>query len=102
MFQKSYFERKFEFEKGINELILDLGEQYHERIENYFEEKLGCKSEIEVKGEIEGIKISGRVDLICNNDLIELKTISNNYFPNKGISSLSNLNLLLSASTTKL
>ncbi len=79
-FRKSYFARKFEFEKGINELTLDLGEQYHERIENYFEEKLGCKSEIEVKGEIEGIKISGRVDLICNNDLIELKTISNNYF----------------------
>jgi len=79
-FRKSYFARKFEFEKGINELILDLGEQYHDRIENYFEEKLGCKSEIEVKGEIEGIKISGRVDLICNNDLIELKTISSNYF----------------------
>jgi len=79
-FRKSYFSRKFEFEKGINELVLDLGEQHHLRIENYFTEKLECKSEIEVKGEIEGLKISGRIDLICGNDLLEIKTISNNYF----------------------
>ena len=79
-FRKSYFSRKFEFEKRINELVLDLGEQHHERIEKYFVEKLNCKNEVEVKGEIEGIKISGRIDLICNNDLIEIKTISNNYF----------------------
>ena len=71
-FRKSYLSRKFEFERGINEISLDLGEQHHERVENYFVEKLGCKSEVEVKGEIEGIKISGRIDLICNNDLIEL------------------------------
>ncbi|UUG47351.1 nuclease [Sulfolobus islandicus rod-shaped virus] len=79
-FRKSYFSRKFEFEKAVNEISLDLGEQYHEKVEHYFEEKLGCKSEIEIKGEIENIKISGRVDLICNNDLIELKTITSNYF----------------------
>ena len=79
-FRKSYFSRKFEFEKAVNEISLDLGEQHHERIENYFVEKLGCKSEVEVKGEIEGLKISGRIDLICNNDLIELKTITSNYF----------------------
>ncbi len=79
-FRKSYLSRKFEFERGINEISLDLGEQHHERVENYFVEKLGCKSEVEVKGEIEGIKISGRIDLICNNDLIELKTITSNYF----------------------
>jgi len=79
-YRKSYFARKFEFERGINEIVLDLGEQYHERIENHLIEKLNCKSEIEVKGEIEGMKISGRIDLICGNDLIELKTISSNYF----------------------
>ena len=79
-FRKSYLSRKFEFERGINEISLDLGEQHHERIESYFVEKLGCKSEVEVKGEIENIKISGRIDLICNNDLIELKTITSNYF----------------------
>ena len=79
-FRKSYFSRKFEFEKAVNEISLDLGEQYHEKVEHYFEEKLNCKAEIEVKGEIENIKISGRIDLICNNDLIELKTISTNYF----------------------
>jgi len=78
--RKSYFTRKFEFEKGINDVSLDLGEQHHEKIEKYFKDKLNCQSEIEVKGEIEGIKISGRIDLICGNDLIELKTISNNYF----------------------
>ncbi|ARQ96684.1 hypothetical protein [Sulfolobus islandicus rod-shaped virus 11] len=79
-FRKSYLSRKFEFERGINELVLDLGEQYHEKVEHYFEEKLNCKTEIEINGEIENIKISGRIDLICNNDLIELKTISTNYF----------------------
>jgi CRISPR/Cas system-associated exonuclease Cas4 (RecB family) len=79
-FRKSYFSRKFEFEKAVNEISLDLGEQYHEKVEHYFEEKLNCKTEIEINGEIEGIKISGRIDLICNNDLIELKTISTNYF----------------------
>jgi CRISPR/Cas system-associated exonuclease Cas4 (RecB family) len=79
-FRKSYFTRKFEFEKGINEISLDLGEQHHKHIEEYFTEKLNCKNEIEVKGEIEGMKISGRIDLICGNDLIELKTISINYF----------------------
>jgi len=79
-FRKSYFARKFEFEKGINELVLDLGELHHERIENYFVEKLGCQAEVEVKGEIEGLKISGRADLICGNDLLEIKTISTNYF----------------------
>ncbi len=78
-FRKSYFARKFEFEKGINELVLDLGELHHERIENYFVEKLGCQAEVEVKGEIEGLKISGRADLICGNDLLEIKTISTNY-----------------------
>jgi RecB family exonuclease len=79
-FRKSYFSRKFEFEKAVNEISLDLGEQYHEKVEHYFEEKLNCKPEIEINGEIEGMKISGRIDLICNNDLIELKTISTNYF----------------------
>jgi len=78
-FRKSYFARKFEFEKGINELVLDLGELHHERIENYFVEKLNCKAEVEIKGEIEGLKISGRIDLICGNDLLEIKTISTNY-----------------------
>ena len=79
-FRKSYFSRKFEFEKAVNEISLDLGEQYHEKVEHYFEEKLNCKTEIEINGVIEGMKISGRIDLICNNDLIELKTISTNYF----------------------
>ncbi|ARQ96523.1 hypothetical protein [Sulfolobus islandicus rod-shaped virus 4] len=79
-FRKSYLSRKFEFEKAVNEISLDLGEQYHEKVEHYFEEKLNCKTEIEINGEIENIKISGRIDLICNNDLIELKTISTNYF----------------------
>jgi len=79
-FRKSYFSRKFEFEKGISDIALDLGEQHHQRIEHYFIEKLNCQSEIEVKGEIESLKVSGRIDLICNNDLLEIKTISTNYF----------------------
>ncbi|CAG38832.1 hypothetical protein [Sulfolobus islandicus rudivirus 1 variant XX] len=79
-YRKSYLARNIEFERGINEIYLDLGEQYHERIEQYFKEKLNCQTEVEIKDEIEGIKISGRIDIVCNNDLLEIKTISYNYF----------------------
>lgn len=79
-FRKSYLTRYVEFEKEISELILDLGEQHHERVEEFFKEKLGCQTEVEVKDEIEGFKISGRVDIICNKDLIELKTIGYNFY----------------------
>lgn len=79
-FRKSYLSRTVEFEKEISELYLDLGEQHHERIEEFFKEKLGCQTEVEIKDEIEGMKISGRVDIICNNDLIEIKTIGYNFY----------------------
>jgi len=79
-FRRSYLSRKFEFEKQINEIYLDLGEQQHKHIEEYFKEKLNCQVEIEIHDEIENLKINGRIDLICNNDLIELKTIATQYF----------------------
>lgn len=79
-FRKSYLSRMVEFEKEIDELHLDLGDQHHETIEQYFKEKLNCLTEVEVKDEIEGMKISGRVDIICNNDLIEIKTIGYNFY----------------------
>jgi len=79
-FRRSYLSRKTTFQKKINEFYMDLGIQYHEHIENYLVEKLNCKNEVVINDEIEGMKISARIDLICGNDLIELKTISHEIF----------------------
>ena len=79
-FRRSYLSRKMIFQKKINETHMDLGSQYHQHIENYLVEKLNCKNEIILEGEINEMKISARADLICGNDLLEIKTISHNFF----------------------
>jgi hypothetical protein len=74
--RRIFLSRNENFIKNVSTMEMDLGEQFHSRIENYFVEKLGCKNEIRFEKEIEGIKMSGRIDLLCGNDLIELKTSS--------------------------
>ncbi|QJF12354.1 putative CRISPR-associated Cas4 nuclease [Metallosphaera rod-shaped virus 1] len=74
--RRSILARRIEHIKNLTSEVLDYGLAIHEDVETYFKEKLGCETEKAIEYEIEGVKISARVDLLCGSDLLELKTVS--------------------------
>ncbi|CAQ58450.1 CRISPR/Cas system associated [Stygiolobus rod-shaped virus] len=74
--RRSYFERTEVFQKINVSEAMETGVVYHEAIEQKLRDELKCETEKEIQGELNGIKISGRIDAICGNDLLEIKTVS--------------------------
>ena len=77
--RRSYFARTEQNVLVVSTEQMDIGKNFHEAIENAFENTLGCQTEVELRTEVEGIIISGRADAICGDDLIEFKVSS--YIP---------------------
>ncbi|ALG96881.1 CRISPR/Cas system associated [Acidianus rod-shaped virus 2] len=73
--RRSILARRIEHTKNFANEVVDYGLAIHEDVEIYFKEKLSCEAEKSIEYEIEGVKISARVDLLCGSDLIELKTV---------------------------
>ncbi|QJF12285.1 putative CRISPR-associated Cas4 nuclease [Saccharolobus solfataricus rod-shaped virus 1] len=74
--RKTILARRIQHIKNIGSEVADYGLAIHNDVEAYFKEKLGCETEKAIEYEIEGVKISARVDLLCGSDLLELKTVS--------------------------
>ncbi len=76
--RRSILSRRQPMVRAIDSLIMEYGVIMHETVQAHLVSELNCKAEVEVEDEIEGIKISGRADLLCPRDdgfdLLELKT----------------------------
>ncbi|AZI75904.1 putative CRISPR-associated Cas4 nuclease [Sulfolobales Beppu rod-shaped virus 1] len=71
--RRSYFMRQGEVRLTNVTEEMDIGTVYHNDIEIKMRDDLHCETEVKVEGEIENIKISGRIDAICKTDLLEFK-----------------------------
>ncbi len=64
--------------RAIDNLLLEYGVIMHEAVQDHLTRTLNCQAEVEIRDEVEGVKVSGRADLLCphddGNDLLELKT----------------------------
>ncbi len=76
--RKTILSRRQPMTRAIDNMLLEHGVIMHETVQAHLMRELNCKAEVEVDDEIEGIKISGRADLLCPHgdsyDLLELKT----------------------------
>ncbi len=76
--RKSILSRRQPMVRAIDNMLLEHGVIMHETVQAHLVRELNCQAEVEVKDNIEGITISGRVDLLCPRDdgfdLLELKT----------------------------
>ncbi|AFV51236.1 CRISPR/Cas system associated [Sulfolobales Mexican rudivirus 1] len=76
--RRSILARRTTVIKAIDNMLLEHGVIMHEVVQTYLEHALNCQAEVEIEDEIEGVKVSGRVDLLCPRndgfDLLELKT----------------------------
>ncbi len=76
--RRSILARRQQTVKAIDNMLIEYGVIMHDVIEEYVTHQLNCQSEVELRDEIEGVKISGRIDLLCQRDngydLLELKT----------------------------
>lgn len=68
-----FFRNETLFIKPNND-IMDYGVTLHERIEKYFQQVLNCQTEVSSEMKIADLKLSGRIDILCDNTVIELKT----------------------------
>ncbi|QJF12325.1 putative CRISPR-associated Cas4 nuclease [Acidianus rod-shaped virus 3] len=74
--RKTILARRIVHTKNLSNDFMDLGVIIHADIENYLTQQLGCDAEKAIEYQIEGVKISARIDLLCHGDLLELKTVS--------------------------
>ncbi|CAI44172.1 CRISPR/Cas system associated [Acidianus rod-shaped virus 1] len=78
--RKSVLARRVTFKKMMGTESTDAGASIHVTVQQYFTATMNCEAEKPVSYNIDGITISGKVDLLCNNDLIELKTTGKTVF----------------------
>ena len=73
--RKSYFQRKYGFRPaGEKAVILMLGSALHYIVQKYSDYD-GKLVEVPVKAEFEGVELKGRVDLLLDDSVVELKTV---------------------------
>ncbi len=76
--RRSILSRRQPTIRAIDNLLLEHGVIMHETVQAHLVRELNCQAEVELEDVIEGVKVSGRVDLLCPRDdafdLLELKT----------------------------
>ncbi len=76
--RRSILSRRQPTIRAIDNMLLEHGVIMHEAVQDHLTHELNCQAEVEAKDVIEGVTISGRIDLLCprdnGNDLLELKT----------------------------
>ncbi len=76
--RRSILSRRQPVTRAVDNMLLEHGVIMHETVQAHLERELKCQAEVQLEDEVEGVKISGRVDLLCPRengyDLLELKT----------------------------